>query len=565
MPKRKLIIGTRGSELAMWQSNYVAARLEKLFPGLTLEIKIIQTTGDKLLDVPLSNIGDKGLFTRQIESALLNGEIDIAVHSLKDLQTVQPDGLAIGAVLEREVSNDVLISEKYDSIDSLPHGAKVATGSLRRRSQLLHYRPDLKIFDIRGNVPTRLEKFANSDLDAMILAYAGLHRLGLDKHIKQLIPFEIMLPAVGQGAVAVEIRDGDKDTRLVVEKLRHDETHVCVAAERSFLRTLEGGCQVPIGAAARLEDGLIYLEGMAGNLDGTVSLRETTSGPENEAESLGMQLGALLIERGADDLLAQTRAAVDAGEIANSSKIPLILVIRQADDFSSNLTQNGLEVVNLQLIRTEPVEDLSQLTEKFIGLDRYDGIFLTSPVAAGIFLEQMNESKKFGGKLYVLGERTKSLFDGKDFDVVFSKDANTAEEFINSFGTEEFIGKNFLFIRGDKSMRTIPWLLRTSAVVDEIIVYKTVGNPVSGEVAKSIEAKIEGGEIDWICFFSPSAIDAFISTFTTDKARSLKTAVIGETTATRARETGMNLQLISKKAGAVDFADSLLEQVKQSD
>ena len=565
MPKRKLIIGTRGSELAMWQSNYVAARLEKLFPGLTLEIKIIQTTGDKLLDVPLSNIGDKGLFTRQIESALLNGEIDIAVHSLKDLQTVQPDGLAIGAVLEREVSNDVLISEKYDSIDSLPHGAKVATGSLRRRSQLLHYRPDLKIFDIRGNVPTRLEKFANSDLDAMILAYAGLHRLGLDKHIKQLIPFEIMLPAVGQGAVAVEIRDGDKDTRLVVEKLRHDETHVCVAAERSFLRTLEGGCQVPIGAAARLEDGLIYLEGMAGNLDGTVSLRETTSGPENEAESLGMQLGALLIERGADDLLAQTRAAVDAGEIANSSKIPLILVIRQADDFSSNLTQNGLEVVNLQLIRTEPVEDLSQLTEKFIGLDRYDGIFLTSPVAAGIFLEQMNESKKFGGKLYVLGERTKSLFDGKDFDVVFSKDANTAEEFINSFGTEEFIGKNFLFIRGDKSMRTIPWLLRTSAVVDEIIVYKTVGNPVSGEVAKSIEAKIEGGEIDWICFFSPSAIDAFISTFTTDKARSLKTAVIGETTATRARETGMNLQLISKKAGAVDFADSLVEQVKQSD
>lgn len=565
MPKRKLIIGTRGSELAMWQSNYVAARLEKLFPGLTLEIKIIQTTGDKLLDVPLSNIGDKGLFTRQIESALLNGEIDIAVHSLKDLQTVQPDGLAIGAVLEREVSNDVLISEKYDSIDSLPHGAKVATGSLRRRSQLLHYRPDLKIFDIRGNVPTRLEKFANSDLDAMILAYAGLHRLGLDKHIKQLIPFEIMLPAVGQGAVAVEIRDGDKDTRLVVEKLRHDETHVCVAAERSFLRTLEGGCQVPIGAAARLEDGLIYLEGMAGNLDGTVSLRETTSGPENEAESLGMQLGALLIERGADDLLAQTRAAVDAGEIANSSKIPLILVIRQADDFSSNLTQNGLEVVNLQLIRTEPVEDMSQLTEKFIGLDRYDGIFLTSPVAAGIFLEQMNESKKFGGKLYVLGERTKSLFDGKDFDVVFSKDANTAEEFINSFGTEEFIGKNFLFIRGDKSMRTIPWLLRTSAVVDEIIVYKTVGNPVSGEVAKSIEAKIEGGEIDWICFFSPSAIDAFISTFTTDKARSLKTAVIGETTATRARETGMNLQLISKKAGAVDFADSLVEQVKQSD
>lgn len=565
MPKRKLIIGTRGSDLAMWQSNFVAAKLETLFPDLEVEIKVIQTTGDKLLDVPLSDIGDKGLFTRQIETALLNGEIDIAVHSLKDLQTVQPDGLAIGAVLEREVSNDVLISEKYDSIDDLPHAAKVATGSLRRRSQLLHYRPDLQIFDIRGNVPTRLEKFANSDLDAMILAYAGLHRLGLDKHLAQIIPFEIMLPAVGQGAVAVEIRDGDTETREVVEKLKHDETHVCVTAERSFLRTLEGGCQVPIGAAARLEAGSICLEGMTGNLDGTVSLRETISGPEDEAETLGMRLGLILIERGADKLLAETRTAVEAGEISNSTKMPVTLVIRQADDFSSILIQNGAEVVNLPLIRTEPVEDLSQLNEKLSMLEQYDGIFLTSPVAAEIFLGQIGEVDKFIIRLYVLGERTKSLFDGKEFDVAFSKDANTAEEFIKSFETEEFSGKNFLFIRGDESMRTIPWLLRTYAVVDEIVVYRTVGNPVSGEVTRLIETKMEDGEIDWICFFSPSAIDAFMKLFTSDKAKNVKIAVIGETTANRAREAGMNLQLISKKSNAVDFAHSLLEQVKQSD
>ncbi|MEJ7846639.1 MAG: hydroxymethylbilane synthase [Pyrinomonadaceae bacterium] len=565
MPKRKLIIGTRGSKLAMWQSNFVAAKLETLFPGLTLEIKIIQTTGDKLLDVALSNIGDKGLFTRQIETSLLNREIDLAVHSLKDMQTVQPEGLCIGAVLEREISNDVLISKNYDTIDGLPHGSKVATGSLRRRSQLLHYRPDLQIFDIRGNVTTRLEKFANSDLDAMILAYAGLHRLGMDEQIKQVIPFEIMLPAVGQGAVAVEIRDGDAETRDIVEKLGHDETRICVTAERSFLRTLEGGCQVPIGAAARIEEGIIHLEGMAGNLDGTVNLRESLSGPQHDAETLGMRLGLILIEKGVDEVLADVRTAANSGGIPDLIKMPLILVIRPADDFSSILGQKGIDVLNFPLIHTQPVEDLTEFDEKLRNLDHYDGIFLTSPVAAEIFLERIDEQEKFGGKVYVLGERIKNLFDEKIFDVIFSKDANTAEELINSFETDEFTGKTFLFIRGDKSLRTIPWLLRTSAVVEEAVVYRTTDNAISGEMIRAVEAKIENGGIDWICFFSPSAIDAFVNLFSSGEAKAINTAVIGETTANRARETGMNLQHISKKANSADFANSLAEQVKQID
>ncbi|MDQ3374679.1 MAG: hydroxymethylbilane synthase, partial [Acidobacteriota bacterium] len=201
-----MIIGSRGSDLALWQTRFVKAKLEELFPALKLEIEIIKTTGDKMLDVALAKIGDKGLFTRQIETALLNREIDLAVHSLKDLQTVQPEGLTIGAVLAREMPNDVLISKRYASIDDLPKGARVATGSLRRKSQLLHYRPDLQIFEIRGNVPTRIKKLEESNLDAMILAFAGVHRLGLDSYIKQIIPFETMLPAVGQGAMAVEIR-----------------------------------------------------------------------------------------------------------------------------------------------------------------------------------------------------------------------------------------------------------------------------------------------------------------------------------------------------------------------
>jgi len=312
--REKLIIGSRGSDLALWQTRFVKAKLEELFPALKLEIEIIKTTGDKMLDVALAKIGDKGLFTRQIETALLNREIDLAVHSLKDLQTVQPEGLTIGAVLAREMPNDVLISKRYASIDDLPKGARVATGSLRRKSQLLHYRPDLQIFEIRGNVPTRIKKLEESNLDAMILAFAGVHRLGLDSYIKQIIPFETMLPAVGQGAMAVEIRSDDVKIRELLQKLNDPETNFCITAERAFLRTLEGGCQVPIGANAFLESDKIFLEGMAGNLEGIVNLRDSISGDKKDAADLGRQLAQRLIERGANRLLEETRATVESTE-----------------------------------------------------------------------------------------------------------------------------------------------------------------------------------------------------------------------------------------------------------
>lgn len=303
----KFVIGTRGSELALWQAEFVKARLQTAFPDNHFEIKIIRTTGDETLDRPLSKIGDKGLFTKQIEAELLDGHIDLAVHSLKDLQTEQPEGLMIGAVCKREIPNDVLISKAGGSIDDLPHGSTVATGSLRRRSQLLHHRPDLVIEEIRGNVPTRLRKFEGSVLEGMILAYAGLYRLGFEKHVSQIVPFEIMLPAVGQGAVAVEIRDGDKRTADVVRKLDHIVTRICVTAEREFLRTLEGGCQVPIGANATLDGNTLKLDGMVGSIDGKEIFRESLSGKFDEAESIGIRLANRLIELGARELLDQAR------------------------------------------------------------------------------------------------------------------------------------------------------------------------------------------------------------------------------------------------------------------
>lgn len=312
--QRKFIIGSRGSKLALWQTQHVKATLEKHFSKINLEIKIIKTTGDKMLDVALAKIGDKGLFTKQIETALLSGEIDLAVHSLKDLQTVQPEGLMIGAVSKREKANDILISRKYASIDDLPTGAKVATGSLRRRSQLLNYRPDLQIFEIRGNVPTRIKKFEESDLDAMILAYAGVHRLALDAHIAQIIPFEIMLPAVGQGAMAVETREEDVELREVLQTLNDEETFQCATAERAFLRSLEGGCQVPIGANAIIQNKKIHLEGMVGSLNGSMNLRDGIIGEKSDALNLGELLADILIKKGANELLEKTREKVENTE-----------------------------------------------------------------------------------------------------------------------------------------------------------------------------------------------------------------------------------------------------------
>jgi len=303
----KFVIGSRGSDLALWQANYVKTSLENLFPEDQFEIKIIHTTGDQVLDTALSKIGDKGLFTKQIEASLLDGSIDMAVHSLKDLQTAQPDGLVIGAVCERETPNDVFISKTGGTIADLREGARVATGSLRRRSQLLHHRSDLKIEEIRGNVPTRLRKFDEADLDGMILAYAGVYRLGLGDRVSELVTFEIMLPAVGQGAVAIEIREDDERTTRVVSKLNHQSTRICITAERAFLRRLEGGCQVPIGAHATLDGDNVTLEGMVGSLDGTVMFRERISGKAENADSLGTQLADELIKLGARELLESTR------------------------------------------------------------------------------------------------------------------------------------------------------------------------------------------------------------------------------------------------------------------
>jgi len=310
-------IGTRTSKLALWQTEKVKTDLQAKHPDIKVEIVEISTVGDERLDVSLSKIGDKGLFTKELETAMFEGRIDCAVHSLKDLPTTLPEGLSIGAVTKREIPNDVLVSKGARTIAELPSGALVATGSLRRTSQLLSLRPDLRIIGIRGNVPTRLSKFKASDCDGMVLAFAGLKRLGLESEIGGVIPVEELVPAVGQGIIAIEIRSEDSELRDLLSSIEDSEARAFGEAERAFLRTLEGGCQVPIGALATRIDGKVSLSAFIGAIDGSKSLRGTETGEWGQSEDIGIRLANRLLAEGGDEILEQARKA--AGEMSGET------------------------------------------------------------------------------------------------------------------------------------------------------------------------------------------------------------------------------------------------------
>ena len=310
--KQKIIIGSRGSELAIWQANFVKKELEKKNKNVAVEIKIIKTKGDKILDVALSKIGDKSLFTKELEIELLNKNIDLAVHSLKDLQTTIPKGLKLAAVTKRHNVQDVLIARKKgETIFNLPDGATIATGSLRRRCQLLHLRPDLNIVDLRGNVPSRIKKFMESDWDAIILARAGVERLKLNKYISSIIKTDIMLPAVGQGALGIETRKDNKIVNDIVKSIHHEDTYKAVLAERALLKALEGGCQVSIGAFAEIKQNGLYIDAMVGSLDGSLTYRKKIRGSKYNPEKLGRELAKDLLKAGAkiilDEIYSTTR------------------------------------------------------------------------------------------------------------------------------------------------------------------------------------------------------------------------------------------------------------------
>jgi hydroxymethylbilane synthase len=302
--KKKIIIGSRGSELALRQANFVKRELEKKHQQIIAEIKIVKTKGDKILDVALSKIGDKSIFTKELETQLIARKIDIAVHSLKDLQTQLPEELKLAAVSKRHPVEDVLIAKKKGTtLDNLRENAIVATGSLRRKCQLLHLRPDIKVVDLRGNVPSRIQRFLKSDWDAVILARAGIERLNLKKYISSYISTNHILPAVGQGAIGIETHIENNFVNDLLLSLHDENTYIAVAAERALLRKLEGGCQVPIGAFAEVKSNGLFLDSLIGSLDGTLTFRKKMRGSKNNPEQLGVKLANNLLNAGAKEIL----------------------------------------------------------------------------------------------------------------------------------------------------------------------------------------------------------------------------------------------------------------------
>ncbi len=309
MNKQTVTIGTRGSKLALWQAEAVKSELEKAHPNIGVNIKIIKTKGDKILDVSLSKIGDKGLFTKEIEQALYDNEVDIAVHSLKDLPTELPEGLILGGMLKRADVRDVFISKDGRKLSEFTAKDKIATSSLRRRAQLLKYNPELTVIDIRGNVDTRIKKMNDGFCDAMVIAAAGVLRLGYNEVITEYLNPEVMLPAVGQGAIAVEIREDDFSTQQKLDKITDEQTRIATLAERAVLRHLEGGCQVPVGCYSAIENEQINLTAMVCSLDGKEMIKKSTVCSFDEASVLAIELAQSILDEGGQEILNKIRTS----------------------------------------------------------------------------------------------------------------------------------------------------------------------------------------------------------------------------------------------------------------
>lgn len=304
---KTLKIGTRGSKLALWQANEVQRVVKEKFPEVETEIVIIKTKGDKILDVSLSKIGDKGLFTKEIEHALLAGEIDMAIHSFKDMPTEIPTDLIIGAVLPRADVRDVFVSKDGRKLSEMTHNDKIGTSSLRRKAQLLAYNPNLQVVDIRGNVETRLERMQEGICDAMIMAGAGFIRLGYDNLITEFLDTDIMLPAVSQGAIAVEIREDDESIIAIMDAINDENTWIECMAERCLLRTLEGGCQVPVGCVSKVSDEQFVMDALVASLDGSQRIREKITCSIELATEKAIELGELILNKGAREILDSIR------------------------------------------------------------------------------------------------------------------------------------------------------------------------------------------------------------------------------------------------------------------
>jgi len=606
-----LIIGSRGSKLALWQSNWVKSQLETAYAGLVIEIEIIKTTGDKLSEASLMKIGGKGVFTKEIEEALLDRRVDLAVHSLKDLPTRLPDGLHIAAITEREDVRDALIvssalRETVKTIKDLPPDARVGTSSLRRASQLKHQRPDLRIVELRGNVETRLRKVDEGDYDAIILASAGLIRLGFgDRITARLDPAE-MLSAVGQGALGIETRIDDGRTNLLLEILNHWPTRHAAEAERAVLHELGGGCAVPIAALGRVEqEGQLALDALVADVEGKELIRRQISGSMQQGEELGGQLALMLIAAGARELLpklgsesqvfskdasrssfntirepirgterepADNGPGEDAMSVSASvtqseagkadTQTPLtgrrIIVtraIKQSGELSAAFQRLGAEVVACPTIEIKEPASWEQLDRALIHLSWYDWLIFTSANGVGYFLRRLDElghgrAELMHHKICAVGRKTAEKLSSEQIMVDLMPEKFTAEAMVETvlktYGVRQRLRGSRMLLPASRTTRDVirPAMEKIGVYVEVVEAYQTVLPATS---SADVTALIRDAHADYILFTSPSTVANLAALLETDHLAAplagARVACIGPVTAEAAALHGLPVHI----------------------
>lgn len=535
----KLTIGSRGSQLALWQARWVAARLEEL--GVETTLEIIKTTGDKITDVPLAKVGSKGLFTKEIEEALLDGRIDLAVHSLKDLPTVLPDGLTVAAIPQRETPYDALIGS---TLANLAHGARVGTSSLRRSAQLKRLRPDLVLEPVRGNLDTRLRKLDEGQYDAILLAAAGLRRLGWGERITELLPADVMCPAVGQGALAIETRDDHGAAFEVCSKLDHAATRAAVTAERAVLASLGGGCQVPIGAHAKVEGGTLALRAAVIHPDGEPLYLDTSSGAMEDAAALGAAAAARLLEQGARSILA----SVYGGDLPLAGRRVLVTRAKtQAGTLSAKLRSLGADVIEL------PVIDFEALDFEAPDWASYDWAIFTSANAVEFFFRRAQAAA--GPKLCAIGPATAAALEALGLKPAVVPDEYIAESVVAVLSQEGLQGKKVLLPRAAAARDVVPdRLTALGAHVDVLPVYRNV---VPADLAERAQEVLRAVRPDWITLTSGSTVKNLLAATGAELLQGARIASIGPVTSDAARSHGLEVTIQAASA----TLDSLVEAI----
>jgi hydroxymethylbilane synthase len=567
------------------QATWVRKRLEERYPGLQVEIKTIKTSGDRFLTTPLKAIGGKGIFVKEIEEALVQKKIDLAVHSMKDLPTEIPTGLAISAITKREDPRDVLVDRDDRSLKDLPSGARVGTGSLRRQAQILHYRSDLVIVPIRGNVDTRLKKLARGEVDALVMAAAGLKRIGQEDRVSECIPPDICLNAVGQGALGLETRfDGPVNQELAF--LHHAPTAVEVSAERAFLKCLGGGCQIPVGAWGCVEGSQIRLMGVVGETDGGRLVRGEITGPLAEAEKLGQELAERLLQKGADKILADVRGdsndevrVIIPGSgregTADEDK-PLfgrhIVVTRprsQANSFVRGIEELGGEVVEFPTIEIVSPKSYSPLDRAINKIESYDWLIFTSVNGVRQFFDRIRHlgrsiSDLNGIRIAAIGPETAKSLEPFNLQADLVPGEYRAEAILQALKPGELRGKRVLLPRVAGARDVLPKTLREwGAETDVIEAYRTV---LPRSDATWLHALLLERKLDVVTFTSSSTVINFAKFFPGEDVNDLldgvAVACIGPITQKTAEEKGIRVDIVPREYTVEGLTQAIVDYFK---